>query len=264
MGTVKDYLGPRSRTAHKGGHGHVLVIGGTPGYAGAVRLAGEAAARVGAGLVSIATHPEVAASANALRPELMIHAVARPGELEPLLARADVVAIGPGLGQSDWATALFAAVRGRKIPLVVDADALNLLAMDPERREQWVLTPHPGEAARMLDTTTGEIHTDRFAAAVTLQDVYGGVVVLKGAGSIITDGDLPVVLRHGNPGMGSGGMGDVLTGVIAGLIAQGLQLAQAARLGACIHAVAADRAAAQGERGLLASDLMPHLRALVN
>lgn len=264
MRHVRDRLRPRPRTAHKGAHGHVLVIGGAPGYAGAIRLAGEAAARVGAGLVSVATHPDVVGVVNTVRPELMAHAVSRPGELEPLLARADVVAIGPGLGRSDWAIALFAAVLNRKLPLVVDADALNLLALEPAHRDDWVLTPHPGEAARLLGSTTTEIHADRFAAAARLRDIYGGAVVLKGAGSIITDGDLPAVLKYGNPGMGSGGMGDVLTGVIAGLIAQGFAPGQGARIGACVHAAAADRAALKGERGMLASDLMPHIRALVN
>jgi ADP-dependent NAD(P)H-hydrate dehydratase / NAD(P)H-hydrate epimerase len=264
MRYVQEHLRPRSRTAHKGDHGHVLVIGGAPGYSGAVRLAGEAAARVGAGLVSVATHPEVAAMANTLRPELMVHAVSRPGELASLLARADVVAIGPGLGSSDWATALFAAVLDQERPLVVDADALNLLALEPSHREDWVLTPHPGEAARLLGSTTAEIHADRFAAATGLRDAYGGSVVLKGAGSIIADRGLPAVLHCGNPGMGSGGMGDVLTGVIAGLVAQGFALGPAACIGACVHAAAADRAALEGERGLLASDLMPHIRALVN
>ena len=264
MRYVKDRLRPRSRTAHKGDHGHVLIIGGAPGYAGAIRLAGEAAVRVGAGLVSVATHPDVAANVNALRPELMAHAVSRPRDLDALLAVADVVAIGPGLGQSDWAMALFGAVLDRRLPIIVDADALNLLAHEPVHRDDWVLTPHPGEAARLLGTTTGAIHEDRFVAAAKLRDRYGGSIVLKGAGSIIVDQALPGILRCGNPGMASGGMGDVLTGIIAGFVAQGFTPARAARIGACVHATAADRAAVDGERGLLASDLMSHLRALVN
>lgn len=264
MGDVTSHLPPRVRTAHKGDNGHVLIVGGAPGYSGAARLAGEAAARAGAGLVSLATHPDVANIANSLRPELMVHAVTQATELMPLLARANVVAIGPGLGQSDWALALFAAVLSCKLPLVMDADALNLLALQPSRSDDWVLTPHPGEASRLLSTSTAEIHANRFSAATELQEKYGGVIVLKGAGSIVTDGKLPAVVRAGNPGMGSGGMGDALTGIIAGLSAQGFSIDDAARMGTCVHANAADRAALEGERGLLASDLMPHIRALVN
>ena len=264
MSDVTRELSPRARTAHKGDHGHVLICGGAPGYAGAVQLAGAAAARAGAGLVSIATHPALAPISSSSRPELMVHAVATAAELVALIARANVVAIGPGLGQSDWALVMFATALSSKLPLVIDADALNLLALEPSVQDDWILTPHPGEASRLLATSTSVIHADRFAAASTLQQKYGGVIVLKGAGSIVADGKLPVVLRAGNPGMGSGGMGDVLTGVIAALVAQGLAIDDAARIGACVHASAGDHAALDGERGLLASDLMPHIRALVN
>ncbi len=264
MCDVAPLLQPRARTAHKGDHGHVLIVGGAPGFSGAILLAGEAAARVGAGLVSVATQPEIGLGVTAYRPELMVHSVAGPADLTPLFARADVVAIGPGLGLSDWAIAMFAAVLNQNLPLVVDADALNLLATEPIRRDDWVLTPHPGEAARLLGTTTQEIHANRFNTAQRLQEVYGGTVVLKGAGSIVADGQLRCVLRDGNPGMGSGGMGDTLTGIIAGLIAQGYAPGDAAWMGACVHACAGDRAATAGERGLLASDLMPHIRKLVN
>ncbi len=261
---VAGILQPRARTAHKGDNGHVLICGGSPGYVGAVQLAGAAAARAGAGLVSIATHPALAQVANSSRPELMVHAVETAAQLGALIERVDVVAIGPGLGQSDWAMGLFATALSAKRPLVVDADALNLLAQEPSVRNDWILTPHPGEAARLLATSTSEIQTDRLTAANALQQKYGGVVVLKGAGSIVHDGKLPVVLRAGNPGMGSGGMGDVLTGLIAALVAQGFALDDAARIGACVHANAADRAAFDGERGLLASDLLPYIRALLN
>lgn len=263
---LRTRLGRRPRTAHKGDHGHVLVVGGAPGYSGAVRLAAAAAARVGAGLVSVAAHPEVAAGVSALRPELMAHAVAEAAGLTPLLARASVVAIGPGLGQSAWARALFGRVLDGALPIVVDADALNLLAIDPVRRADWVLTPHPGEAARLLGTTTRALQADRFAAAHALAAKFGGSVILKGAGSLVArQGARTGVVMGGNPGMGSGGMGDVLTGVVAGLIAQGLDPHAAATLGACLHAAAGDAAAhAGGERGLLAGDLIDRLRGLVN
>ena len=256
---------PRSRTAHKGHHGHVLVLGGAPGYAGAARMAAEAAARVGAGLVTLATHPSHAAASAAQRPEIMCHGVADAADLAPLLARATVVAVGPGLAQGDWSRRLWAAVRETHLMQVVDADGLNLLAADPDTHPRRILTPHPGEAARLLGTDTAAIHRDRYAAARALAARYGGVALLKGAGTVVaTDGEAPRVARGGNPGMASGGMGDVLTGVVAGLAAQGFDLLNAATAGACLHAWAADQAAAEGERGLLASDLMPHLRRGAN
>ncbi|MSR15688.1 MAG: NAD(P)H-hydrate dehydratase [Gammaproteobacteria bacterium] len=262
---LRPSLAPRPRTAHKGSAGHVLIIGGAHGMSGAARLAAEAALRVGAGLVSVAAHPEVAASINQGRPEIMAHGIATAGALGPLLARASVVAIGPGLGQSPWAVELFSKFRAHPGPLIVDADALNLLASDPESRERWVLTPHPGEAARLLGCDTADIGQDRFRAARALHSRYGGVVVLKGAGTLVQQGpSRTAVILGGNPGMASGGMGDVLTGVIAGFIAQGLPSSEAAVAGAALHAMAGDLAAAAGERGLLASDLMPHLRELVN
>lgn len=262
---LRQLFAPRPRTAHKGQHGHVLVVGGAPGYGGAARMAAEAAARVGAGLVSLATHPEHAPSLAAQRPEIMCRGVDNASDLAPLLARASVVAIGPGLGQGAWGQRLWAAVRDCPQVQVVDADGLNLLAADPDQRDARVLTPHPGEAARLASVDNRVIQDDRYAAAAMLAARYGGVVLLKGAGTLIArDGDLPLVVGDGNPGMASGGMGDVLTGVIAGLLAQGMTPHEAAAAGACVHAHAADRAARDGERGLLAADLMVHLRTAVN
>lgn len=263
---LRERLAPRARTAHKGRFGHVLVVGGAPGYGGAARMAAEAAARVGAGLVSLATHPAHAAALTQSRPEIMCHAIADGAALRALARRASVVALGPGLGQEAWGRELFASARALPLPQVLDADALNLLARDPDHAARRILTPHPGEAARLLDGDTATIARDRFAAAAALAARFGGVALLKGAGTLIAaPAAVPVVVRGGNPGMASGGMGDVLTGVIAGLVAQGHPLAEAAALGACVHAEAADRAAAaDGERGLLAADLMPWLRRAVN
>lgn len=263
-------LGPRPRDLHKGQCGHVLVIGGESGMSGAVRLAAEAAARVGAGLVSVATRPVHAASISAACPEIMAHPVDSVTALKPLLAKATVVAIGPGLGQSDWSQQMLSTVLEQDRPLVVDADALNLLAQEPVSRAAWILTPHPGEAARLLATDTAAVQRDRFAAVSELQKRFGGSVVLKGAGTLIASDNMPLGLcSEGNPGMASGGMGDVLTGVIAGLLAQRSQSetmqALAARLGVCVHSRAADIAAHQdGERGLLASDVIAMLRETVN
>ncbi|QQS54328.1 MAG: NAD(P)H-hydrate dehydratase [Candidatus Competibacteraceae bacterium] len=257
----------RSRSAHKGHFGHVLVVGGELGMAGAARMAAEAAARCGAGLTSIATRAAHAGLQAAARPELMFHGVETPAELVPLLDRATVVAIGPGLGRAVWGRTLLHAVLASDKPLVVDADALNLLAAEPVFRDHWVLTPHPGEAARLLKMTPAEVEADRFTAVEELALRFGGVTVLKGAGSLIAskaDG-LVALCAAGNPGMASGGMGDVLTGVIAALLAQGLSPFAAARAGVYLHGRAGDLAArAGGERGLLATDLLPCLRQLVN
>ena len=256
---------PRFRTAHKGQHGHVLVIGGDYGMAGAVRLAGESALRTGAGLVTLATRPEHAAVLAAACPELMSHGVTGVLDLKPLLRRATVIVIGPGLGQSSWAQSLLAAVLEAGQPRVIDADALNLLAGEPVRADQQVLTPHPGEAGRLLGTTAAAVQADRFTAAQEISERYGGTVVLKGAGTVITAaGQSPTVCAGGNPGMATAGMGDVLSGVLAGLLGQGLEPAVAAVTGVCLHGCAGDRAAVPGERGMTARDVIAELRAVLN
>ncbi len=259
-------LRARPRTAHKGQFGYVLIMGGDLGYSGAIRMAGEAALRAGAGRVGLATRAEHAAVMNIGRPELMVYGIEQVTELPALIEKADVVAIGPGLGQSDWGQQLFDHVMESQCPLVVDADGLNLLAQKPQRKDNWVLTPHPGEAGRLLGISAREINADRFAAAEQIQQQYGGTVVLKGAGSLVyTREGLMTVCTDGNPGMASGGMGDVLTGIIASLWAQGQSQDMAAQLGVCLHGAAADLAAeVDGERGLLASDLLPWIRQRVN
>jgi NAD(P)H-hydrate epimerase len=259
-------LKPRRRNAHKGNFGHVLIIGGEYGLTGAPRMAGEAAARVGAGLVSIATRHAHAGIMNMSRPELMVHGVEDEASFHRLAERANVIAIGPGLGQSEWAQQLLNLAMDSGHPMVVDADALNVLSQSPQKRNKWVLTPHAGEAARLLGQSCAEIQEDRFTSVRELQETYGGIVVLKGAGTLVASTDLPVYLcAQGNPGMATGGMGDVLSGVIAGLIAQGIPLLDAATLGVCLHAAAGDGAAhVAGERGMIASDLMSWIRRLAN
>ena len=263
---LRSVLRPRKRSSHKGDYGHVLVVGGNFGMAGAARLTGEAALRIGAGLVSIATRKEHAAIISSSRPELMSHGIDTAEALKALSARASVIAIGPGLGQDEWAQELLAMAVARNLPLVVDADALNLLAQVDMQRQQWILTPHPGEAARLLGMTAQAINADRFAALHQMAEKYNATVVLKGAGTLILSPDaIPAVCDGGNPAMASGGMGDVLTGIIAGLIAQGLALAPAAQLAVCLHRRAADLAIRGiGEKGLLATDLMPSVRRLIN
>ncbi len=258
-------LPPRNRSAHKGDFGHLLLVGGGPGMAGAIRLAGEAALRCGAGRVSVATHPSHHAAITSGRPELMCYAIDEPSEIRPLLESVDTLALGPGLGTAGWGRSLFNEVVKSELPMVVDADALNILAESPVRRDDWILTPHPGEAARLLDTGAASIQNDRVAAIGNLRDKYGGTIVLKGAGTLISASDgAPWISTAGNPGMASPGMGDVLTGVVAALLAQGMSFEKAAAFGVEIHARAGDRAAESGQRGLIATDVLQELRPLLN
>jgi len=260
------FLKPRFRNVHKGNFGHVLAIGGDHGTGGAIRLTGESSLRVGAGLVSVATHSANVMALNAGRPELMVHGVDAPEQLSNLIEQATVLAVGPGLGMQEWGKLLFqSALKARK-PLVLDADGLNWLAQMPQVFDvPVVLTPHPGEAARLLACTIKDIQQDRFFAARKLAFRYQAVVVLKGAGTLIASPSGQISLcPWGNPGMASGGMGDVLTGVIAGLIAQGLAPWQSAQLGVALHAKAGDKAAQSGERGVIASDLFDPLHRLAN
>ncbi len=199
------------------------------------------------------------------RPELMCHAVEAAKDLEPLLERATVIALGPGLGTGKWSQTMFDAVMKSDLPMVVDADALNLLGQAEVRDRDWILTPHPGEAGRLLDCPTAKVQEDRHGALQKLVEGFGGTVVLKGSGSLVSASDGPSWLcTSGNPGMAAAGMGDVLTGIIAGLRAQGLSSEKAAVAGVAIHARAGDTAAERGQRGLLASDLLRELRAWVN
>jgi len=259
-------IGRRRRTAHKGDFGHLLAIGGAAGYSGAIRLAGEAAARCGAGLVTVATHHEHAGFLNLERPELMCRGVEGIEELAPLVQRATILVLGPGLGRESWGEEIYLAAMSSSLPLVVDADALFWLFHHPVRRDNRILTPHPGEAARLLQCGVAEVQADRFAALRELQSRYGGVVALKGAGTLIADasGQPPALCSGGNPGLASGGSGDLLSGIIGALVAQGHGLRKAAELGVCLHAAAGDRAARDGEIGLLAGDLLPELRPLLN
>jgi NAD(P)H-hydrate epimerase len=263
---LKTALPKRPRTAHKGQFGHVLIIGGDSGMIGAARLAAEAAARVGAGLISVATRSAHAALLNITRPEIMSHGVETAEELNPLIDKANVIAIGPGLGQTPWATTLLAAIKETEKPVIVDADGLNLLSKHNFYFKNSILTPHIGEAARLLESSTIQAQADRFATVRALQRRFGGVCLLKGAGTLVAESEEKIgICNAGNPGMATGGMGDLLTGVIAGLVAQGLTPIEATNLGVCLHAKAGDKAAAQeGERGLLPSDLIPWLRHYAN
>jgi NAD(P)H-hydrate epimerase len=259
-------LPPRDADTHKGEFGHVLCVGGELGMGGAVRLCAEAALRAGAGLASVATRTAGVAALVVARPEAMTHAVEDAAALDVLVTRANVLAVGPGLGHGDWGRTLFETAVASGKPLILDADGLTLLAARPRALPQAILTPHPGEAARLLGVDNAQVQADRFAAVDALVRKFECVVVLKGAGTLVSaPGETTAVIGAGNPGMATGGMGDVLTGVIAALHAQGLSRFRAAAYGALLHGAAGDAAARiDGERGLLPSDLFPHLRRLAN
>lgn len=259
-------LRPRPLDSHKGNNGHVLVIGGDYGTVGAVRLAAEAALRSGAGLVTVLTRAEHITAIVAGRPEIMVQGIKLHQSIHPYLQRASVIIIGPGLGQGDWGRCLLSQVLESHLPKVLDADALNLLAAETNHQDKnWVLTPHPAEAARLLATSTQDCQQNRYAAVALLQQQYGGVALLKGAGSLIQADHTPAyVCPYGNPGMATAGMGDVLSGIIASLIAQGLDNVFATRLAVALHGKAGDMAAENGQRGLIASDLFMPIRSLLN
>ena len=260
-------LAPRAPDAHKGAFGHVLVVGGDEGLGGAVLLATEAALRTGAGLVSCATRAAHVPALLARTPEVMVRAVEHRDALAPLLARATAVVVGPGLGTGPWGEQLLDAVLEAGRPAVLDADALNLLAErgPPPAGPPRIVTPHPGEAARLLATDPATVQGDRFAAATALARRLGATTVLKGAGTLVATDDAVALCPLGNPGLAGGGTGDVLAGILGALLAQGLDADRAARLGVCLHGAAADRAmAARGVPGLVASDLSGPLAPLVD
>ena len=270
LNDVIDMLPPRPIDAHKTDCGHLLVIGGDHGFGGAPLMSAEMALRCGAGMVTVATRSEHIGSVLSRRPELMAVAVASGEALQPLLKKPNTLVVGPGMGRSRWSINLLSHAMDAELPMVIDADALNLLANSHLHlnadKPQWVLTPHPGEAARLLGTSSNQVQTDRIHAAREIQARYGGIVVLKGPGTIVLDLNGNVsICDHGNPGMATAGMGDVLSGLLGALIAQGLDINNAARLGVCLHAAAADVLAQKdGERGLLATDLIAIVRAMIN
>lgn len=257
-------LAPRSPTAHKGSFGQVLVIGGDLGTGGAALLTAEAALRCGTGMVTLATRPEHVTASLVRRPEIMCSGVESTYALTGLTGRADVLVIGPGLGQAPWGRSLLSLAPQCRVPQVWDADALNLLATGAvDLPGNCLLTPHPGEAARLLGIPVAEIQADRPAAARALAARFDCAVLLKGAGTLIADRDGRLALcDRGHPAMASAGLGDVLAGVAGALLAQGLEPYEAACLSVWLHASAGERLGAAG-RGLAAADLIPVVRQLL-
>jgi ADP-dependent NAD(P)H-hydrate dehydratase / NAD(P)H-hydrate epimerase len=261
------FAAPRARDGHKGSYGHCLVLAGSPGKSGAALLAGQGALHCGAGLVTVATHPAVLGALEGRVAELMLCAWPEDEEaLDGLLRGKAAVVVGPGLGTSPGAGDLVTRLLSRaRVPLVLDADALNLLAPQPgavaRAAAPCLLTPHPGEMARLLDRSVADIQADRLGAARALAAREHAVVVLKGAPTVVASPDGGVALNtNGNPGMGTAGTGDVLSGLLGALLAQGLSPDQAARVGVFLHGAAGDAAAAQtGERAMTAGALVAHL-----
>ncbi len=267
---LRQFIKPRQASTHKHQHGHLLVLGGDRGMPGAIRLVAEAALRCGAGLVTVVSHADHAGVVLTGCPEIMFRPAEEGHVPTDLLNSASAVVVGPGLTDSSWSQNMLDAALQSTAQKVVDAGALRLLAKEgdkpePAPRTDWILTPHAGEAAALLGETSQSIQDSRFTSAELLQLKFGGHIVLKGAGSLLQSGEQRVQLcAYGNPGMAVAGMGDVLSGVLGALLAQGYDTALACQLGVCIHSIAGDMAAEQGQTGLLASDLFPEIRKLIN
>lgn len=275
-----DLLPERRASSHKGSFGHVLIAGGNEGMPGAVILAARAALRTGAGLVTIVTHEKNLAAICTAVPEAMVKAAGdenMPDLFKALAQKVTHIAVGMGLGQDGWSYQVLRHCLKLNKPLVIDADGLNCLAQAQlEISSPFVMTPHPGEAARLLSTgskelSAAEIQANRFQA---VRDLYAlsahrarpGIthtVVLKGSGTLLFNGSETAVCALGSAAMAAPGMGDVLSGIISALMAQGLDTDRAARLGVCLHAAAADSLTADKTRGLLASDVVDVLRGLM-
>lgn len=289
-------LPPRALDSHKGDHGHVQVIGGDYGYAGAALMASQAALVSGAGLVSCATRPEHISAYISRCPEIMAAGINSGLELLPFISADQqakkVLVVGPGLGKQAYGQLLLQTVLQQieqaedSIAMVLDADGLNLLAAKPQitgsvidfSKHNVIITPHPAEAARLLNTTVADVQSDRIAAVTALVEKYACTVILKGQHSLIASKVLNQQGQQkelkiyrcldGNPGMASGGMGDILSGIAGAILAQfiplGLSPLAAAKLACCVHSKAADNAAAtDGEIGLLATDLLPYIRQAI-
>tara|TARA_B100001559_G_scaffold48529_1_gene36952 strand:- start:310 stop:1824 length:1515 start_codon:yes stop_codon:yes gene_type:complete len=265
----------REQDAHKGHFGNVVIVGGDRGLGGAGLLSSRAAVYSGAGLTSLVTRPEHVSASLVSCPEVMVKGVDSGQDIEEHLVKPDVIAIGPGLGQSAWSEQMIQRVfweaEKRDVSVIMDADALNLLTklkLSSNLPKRLILTPHPGEAARLLNTSVAVIESNRFSAAAKIQKKFNATVVLKGSGTVICHKSGGTqkwgICDSGNPGMATGGMGDVLTGIIAGLLAQGLTLKEAAEAGVDLHAKAADQASLEfGEAGLTSSDVINELKYLL-
>jgi len=252
---------PRKKNSHKNHYGNLLFIGGDQGMSGAVALAAQAALRSGAGLVTALVHPECRGNLASF-PEIMVLGW---DALESKLPQASVIVVGPGLGDSTAAAQCLLALQQVTLPMVVDAGALKAEFLQSLKSKQVVITPHPGEAAILLSSSSAEVQADRLKACDSLVETFGATCVLKGSGSLIgQQGLMPALNTSGNPGMASAGMGDVLSGIIAALLGQGLTPFEAAKSAVFIHGLCAEACCAeQDESGLIASDIISHIPSVV-
>ena len=262
----KPVMEKRNADSHKGQYGNVLVIGGSRGMLGAALLAGRSALKTGAGLVKLGVASEQIDQVPVHCPELMSFDVQSSQQLNQAVTDSDVVALGPGLDPEGEIDNLMQCVLDSQKKSVMDAGALRWLAHNPCRNAHWVLTPHPGEAAGLLKVSTADVQNDRYGAVQEIVNQYGGVCILKGAGSLVCESGSPVaVCAEGNPGMASAGMGDVLTGCVATLTAQSSSLFKAACTATWLHANGADHYAEEhGEAGLTASDVLLQIPLLMH
>lgn len=259
---LKGKIPARKKNSYKGCFGHVLVIGGNHGMNGAALLCGQAALKSGAGLVSVATRASHAQFLNLTQPELMVSACEDLTAIQNEISKATVLALGPGLGQDAWARLVYDAALASDKPLVLDADGLQFLAQNFVKRKNMIITPHPGEAARLLNTTSAAIQKNRFEAAETLSKKYGAVVVLKGCGTVVSGVDSETsVCPYGNAFMAKAGLGDALTGIIAALLAQGMAPADAAKTAVCAHGMVGDKLLKDQTLALTASHIVNNLNA---
>ena len=267
-------LAARPEHANKGHFGRLLCIGGNRGMGGAIRLSAEAALRSGVGLVKVFCHEQSQWQVATGRPEIMLNIDSGTSALKSALDWCTCIVLGPGLGTDAWAQSQFnqvlAYLKNNTKTIIIDADGLNLLALQESQQSlptNCILTPHPGEAARLLGSTVKDVERDRYAACRRIAQQYGGVTILKGAGTLISGvaNQHLYVCADGNPGMATAGMGDVLSGVVAAMAAQGVDNLNAANYAVCLHAAAGDRVASlYGQRGMIASDLFEPLRAILN
>ena len=265
---IKPQLPVRLPSFNKGDNGKVLIIAGASGFGGAAILCGTGALRSGAGLVKVALEKDNYQALLSVRPELMTVDLNSAEALQKAIDWADVIAVGPGLGVNERTQRILDTIDDVIDKYVVyDADALNVLSKYEEKfyNENRVITPHPGEAARLLGCTVEAINADRLGSCYKLWQKFGGVVLLKGAGTIVCDGNRLSIINEGSPALATGGSGDLLTGIIASLIAQGLGLEMGVIVGACIHARAgAICGQKEGVIGTLPLDVSKYIRELVN
>ena len=262
----------RNSESHKGDFGHVLVVAGNIGFGGAALLSSKAAIKIGAGLVSLATRSEHLQAALSFAPEVMTKPVDSGQSLENYLDFPTVICLGPGLGKDYWSEQMiYKSLKNtykNKTPILIDADGLNLLPEFSKKLplpKKIVLTPHLGEAARLLNTSVEKVKKNRVSAAKRISNKYNSVVVLKSHETLICKEDKIYICDKGNPGMATAGMGDVLSGMISGLIAQKLSLFEAACLGVDLHARAGDiYSEKNNQQSLLPTDIIDLFARVIN